>query len=43
MCDGEPVQVLEDRGDMVSGTGACEQAGRRVLDKLKFRGYEWYI
>lgn len=25
-CDGEPVQVSEDGGGMVSGTGAREQA-----------------
>lgn len=36
VCDGEPGQVSEDRSDMVSGTGACEQAGRGVLNKLKF-------
>lgn len=23
VCDGEPVHVSEDRGDMVTGTGVC--------------------
>ena len=36
MCDGEPVQMLEDRGDMVSGAGVGQQAGGGVLDVLEF-------
>ena len=34
--DGEPVEFLEDGGDVVTGAGVGEQAGSRVLDKLKF-------
>lgn len=30
VCDVE--QVSEDRGDMVSGTGLCEQTGCKDLD-----------
>ena len=32
--DGEPMKVLENRGDMVSGGGAGEKAGGGVLDVL---------
>lgn len=34
--NGEPVEVLKDRGDMVSGAGAGEKSGGRVLDVLQF-------
>lgn len=34
--DWEPVEVLEDRGDVISGAGMSEQTGSRVLDVLKF-------
>lgn len=34
--DGEPVEVLEHRGDVVSGVGVGEQAGSRALDVLQF-------
>ena len=34
--DGEPVEFLEDGGDVVAGAGEGEQAGSRVLDVLKF-------
>ncbi len=30
----EPVEVLEDRGDVVTGAGEGEQASSRVLDIL---------
>lgn len=36
VCGEEGVQVSEDRGDMVSRTGACKQMGRGVLDILMF-------
>ena len=32
--DGEPVEVLENRGDVITGAG--EQAPSRVLDVLEF-------
>lgn len=35
-CDGEPVQVSEDRGGIVSGMGVCVQAGWGLVDILKF-------
>ncbi len=34
--DREPVEVLEDRGDMVTGARVGEQASSRVLDILEF-------
>ena len=34
--DGEPVQVVKDGGDVLSGTGVSEEAGGGVLDVLKF-------
>ena len=34
--DRQPVKVLEDRGDVLSGTGAGEEAGGGVLDILQF-------
>ena len=33
--DGEPVEVKEDRGDMVTGSGVGEEAGSRVLNHLE--------
>ena len=33
--DGEPVERVEDRGDVVTGPGVSEQAGGRVLDHLE--------
>ena len=33
--DGEPVEFLEDGGDVVTGAGVGEQAGSGVLDVLK--------
>ena len=33
--DGEPVEIEEDRGDMVTGWGVGEEAGSRVLNHLK--------
>lgn len=30
--DREPVEVLEDRGDVKAGVGVCEQRGSRVLN-----------
>jgi len=32
----EPVDVLEDEGDVITGTGVGEQASSRVLDVLDF-------
>ena len=32
--DGEPMEVLEDRGDVVSGSGVGEESGGGVLDVL---------
>lgn len=32
--DREPVEVLEDGGDVVTGAGVSEQTGGRVLDVL---------
>ena len=34
--DGEPVKVLEDRGNVVTGAGVGEQTSSRVLDVLEF-------
>lgn len=34
LCDREPVEVLEDRGDVVTGVDMDEQASSRVLDVL---------
>lgn len=34
--DREPVEILEDRGDGVSGAGEGEQVGGRILDGLAF-------
>ena len=34
--NGEPVEVVEDWGDVVSLTSVGEEAGSRVLDVLKF-------
>ena len=34
LTDGEPVEVLEDGSDVVSGAGVGEEAGSRVLDML---------
>ena len=34
--DREPVELLEDWGDVVTGAGVGEQAGGGVLDVLKF-------
>lgn len=30
----EPVEVLEDRGDVLPGAGVSEEMGSRVLDVL---------
>ena len=38
--DGEPVQFLEDRGDVFSGAG--EQAGSGVLNVLEFEEFGWW-
>ena len=32
----EPVEILEDRGNVVTGVGVGEEAGSRVWDVLKF-------
>ena len=32
--DGEPVEILENRGDLITGVGVGEQASSRVLDVL---------
>ena len=34
--DGEPVKLLKDRVDVVKRGGSGDDAGCRVLDKLKF-------
>lgn len=34
--DREPVEFLEDRGDVVTGAGVGEQTSSRVLDVLEF-------
>lgn len=34
--DGEPVEILEDWGDVITGAGVSEEAGSRVLDILQF-------
>ena len=34
--DREPVEVLEDRGDVIMSAGVGEEASSRVLDVLKF-------
>ena len=34
--DGQPVEVMEDWGDVVSGAGVGEKAGSRVLYMLEF-------
>ena len=34
--DGQPVEIMEDWGDVLSGAGAGEEAGGRVLDILEF-------
>ncbi len=34
--DREPVEVLEDNGDVVTGRGVGEQTSSRVLDILGF-------
>ncbi len=34
--DREPVEVLEDRGDVVTGVGVGERVSSRVLDILEF-------
>lgn len=36
MWDRESVEVLEDSGDVITGTGMGEQSSRRVLDVLEF-------
>ena len=36
LTDREPVQVLKDGGDVVSGAGVGEEAGSAVLDILQF-------
>ena len=36
VCYREPVEVLEDRGDVVVCGGLCDDAGGRVLDQLEF-------
>ena len=41
--DREPVEVLEDRGDVVTGTGMGEQTGSRVLNVLEFiEDFGWW-
>lgn len=34
--DWEPVEVMKDRGDVVTGAGVSEETSSRVLDVLKF-------
>jgi len=34
--DGEPVEGLENRGDVITGAGVGEQASSRVLNILEF-------
>ena len=34
LANGEPVEVLEDRGDVITGAGVSEKAGGGVLDVL---------
>ena len=34
--DGQPVEIMEDGGDVLSGAGAGEEAGGRILYILKF-------
>ena len=34
--DRKPVEVLKNRGDVISGAGVGEQASSRVLDVLEF-------
>lgn len=34
--DREPVEVPDDRGDVVTGAGVGEQTSSRVLDVLEF-------
>ena len=37
--DWEPVEILEDRGDVISVAGMGEQTSSRVLDVLEFSEY----
>ena len=32
----EPVEVVKDRGNLISAVGGSEHVGSRVLDVLKF-------
>lgn len=36
LSDREPVEILKDRGNVITGTGVCQEAGSRVLDVLQF-------
>ena len=36
LCNREPVEVPEDRSDVVTGAGVSEEASSRVLDVLEF-------
>ena len=35
LCDGEPVELLENGCDVVYGRSVCDNAGGRALDQLK--------
>lgn len=41
LSDRELMEVLQDRADVFTGTGVCEEAGSRVLDVLQFEDFGW--
>ncbi len=40
--DGEPVELMEDEGDVVMGLRVSDRASSRVLDVLEFTGDFWW-